>query len=163
MRDYYKLTFPITSSVRKTTQKLLLIGAIVVDIGNFFVLIDCIFGSLYYLILLFGMIVLSTVMRVISLYCNYTYLYLFNSGTFMIYKSYSLKSCAILQIDKASQYELLKENSQNVKAQKLYNVSCQIDKYLLTIEGNHYEVALDAYMCALINTQIGKENCYDIS
>lgn len=150
---FYRLNYDNHTQVRHLLRKIFLLGAIVADFFAICSIIQIAVEGAVFVLQMLGLIVLSTIIRIISVNLLLTYEYKFCGSEFTVASATALKSKNVICLNTESDFELIKYDGNNFAEKYLINLcgKCSEDKYVLIYNNKKYLLALDEYMYALVN------------
>lgn len=150
---FYRLTYDNHTQFKILMRKLLLIGALIADFFAICTIIEIAVDGIIYLAQLLGLIILSTVLRIVSMRLLTTFEYKYCGNEFTVTATDSLTTKIIIKLIPGVEFTVEKNFKELQNKVKYVNLcgDCPESKYLLTINNKSYLLALDEYMFALIN------------
>lgn len=152
-KNYYKLQFQITNNTRSIIQKILLIISFISDFFAVMFLIDTFLSSYYYAFAVIGMILLSTVLRIISMRLNYSFVYNFADNKVIIRKNTAMSGRQIAEIYLSEIDSIALYSELNTANNVIFAISKQeevIPKYCVIVNGYTVIMHIDEYLMAVM-------------
>lgn len=150
---FYRLNYNNQTQFKVLIRKLLLIGALIADFFAICTIIEIAVEGIIYLVQLLGLILLSTVLRIISMRLIITYEYKYCGKEFTVTASDALTKKVIIKLTPGVDFAVKKYDKELQNDIKYVNVCgfCSETKYLLILNNKTFLLALDEYMFALLN------------